>query len=90
MYDSALTSFSLWWIIPVIIMVLCFLMMRGCKASMMCGFGPSSIENYQAGNSDSTMEILDRRDASGEIDKNEYEEKKSALKQASETEKSMK
>jgi len=79
MYDSALTSYSLWWIVPIIMMVLCFLMMRGKRGSIMCGFGPRQIDNHRAGRSDSAMEILDRRYASGEIDKDEYEEKKRTL-----------
>jgi len=79
MYGASPTYYSLWWIVPVIMMVLCFLMMRGRRGSMMCGFGPRTIDKHQAGGSDSAMEILDRRYASGEIDKDEYEEKKRTL-----------
>ena len=79
MYGSELSIFSFWWIVPIFMMILCFLMMRGRRGSMMCGFGPRSSDNQQAGSSDSAMEILDRRYASGEIDKDEYEEKKRTL-----------
>ena len=45
----------------------------------MCGFGRRDIDNHQTRGSDSAIEILDRRYASGEINKDEYEEKKRTL-----------
>ena len=49
---------------------------------MMCGFGSRSTnDKLPIGFSDSAMEILDKRYALGEIDKEEYEEKKTAIGQ---------
>ena len=39
MYAAEVSNFSLWWLFPLVMIVLCFLMMRGRKGSMMCGFG---------------------------------------------------
>lgn len=79
MYGSELSNFSFWWIFPVLMMILCFLMMRGRKGSMMCGFGSRGIDSQQTRDSDSAIDILDKRYASGEINKAEYEEKKRIL-----------
>ena len=57
-----------WWIFPLVMIVLCFVFMRGCMGRRMCGWC-----------SDSVLEILDRRYAKGEIDRDEYDEKKSEL-----------
>jgi uncharacterized membrane protein len=70
--------YEFWWIFPVIMIVLCFLMMRGRSGSMMCGFGPCDDSRFTQG-SDSAMDILDKRYARGEIDQREYEEKKAKL-----------
>jgi hypothetical protein len=35
-YESC--AFSLWWIFPLLMMLLCFFMMRGRWGSKMCGF----------------------------------------------------
>ena len=49
------------------------------KGAMMCGFGSKDKNNHRQNASDSAMDILDMRYAIGEIDKEEYEEKKSIL-----------
>lgn len=79
MYSPGLCNFSFWWLIPIGMMILCFIMMRGRRGAMMCGFGSRNIDNQQTRNSDTAIDILNKRYASGEIDKAEYEEKKSVL-----------
>ena len=79
MYGSELSNFSFWWIVPILMMVLCFLMMRGRRGSMMCGFGSRSTDSQQNRASDSAIDILDKRYASGEINREEYEDKKRTL-----------
>ncbi len=66
-----------WWIFPIVMMILCFVMMRGRMCCMMGGHD-SQGPNDPDGNvtSDPPREILDRRYALGEISKEEYEEKK--------------
>lgn len=59
-----------WWIFPLIMMVICFLFMRG---RCMCGHTSHDKDNH---GSESAGEILDRRYANGEIDRTEYGEKK--------------
>ena len=79
MFGSESLDFSLWWIFPVIMIALCFFMMRGRKGSMMCGSGSRDTESHRISASDSARDILDKRYALGEISKEEYEEKKNAL-----------
>ena len=70
---------SLWWIIPLIMMILCFLTMRKRRGSMMCCSGARGVGNHQSGDSNTAEEILDKRYASGEINKDEYEEIKKTI-----------
>jgi uncharacterized membrane protein len=79
MYGSELCAFSFWWIVPIVMMILCFLIMRGRRGAMMNGFGCCGRDWQQTKGTKSSMDILDRRYASGDIDKTEYEEKKRTL-----------
>ena len=81
MYAAEVANFSLWWLFPLVMIAFCFLMMRGRKGSMMCGFGSSDEDSHRINVSDSARDILDRRYARGEIDKEEYQEKKRILSQ---------
>ena len=80
MNASVLTCPSFWWIVLLIMMILCFLMMRKRRGSMMCGFGSHRTDNHKISDSNSAIEILDKRYALGELDKKEYEEKRSVLR----------
>jgi uncharacterized membrane protein len=51
---------------------------------MMCGFGFREKDRHHISASDSATDILDKRHASGEIDQEEYEEKKRTLTKSSE------
>ncbi len=70
-YAPVWNGFHFWWIIPIVMIVLCFLMMRRGGGCMM--------GHHRSGGS--AREILDRRYASGEIGKEEYEEKKREIAQ---------
>jgi uncharacterized membrane protein len=79
MYGSEFFSYSLWWICPILMIAMCFFMMRRRRDSMMCGFGFRGKDRHHISTSDSATDILDKRYAFGEIDKEEYEERKRTL-----------
>lgn len=62
-----------WWVFPLVMISLCYLFMRGCARSRMCGFSPHN------GSGDSALDVLRKRYAKGDIDQREYEEKKRIL-----------
>jgi len=67
-YGGVWEGFHWWWIIPIAMMILCFIMMRGHRG---CFMGRSRSRSV----SETAREILDKRYALGEISKEEYEEK---------------
>ena len=73
-YGEAWNGFHWWWLIPIAMMVLCFLRMRGGRGGMM------DCSRYRH-SSESAREILDKRYALGQISKEEYEEKKRDMSQ---------
>ena len=82
MLMSEFFDFSYWWIFPLMMMVLCFFMMRGRRGAMMCGFGSRDQGSHAISPSDSPTDILDKRYALGEITTEEYAERKSILTQS--------
>jgi putative membrane protein len=82
MLSAEAFDFSLWWIFPVVMIALCYFMMRRGRGPMMCGFGSRDTDSDSTKVSDSAADILDKRYALGEINKEEYEEKKQTLNQA--------
>jgi len=85
---------SFWWIFPlmffVMMIVMCIFMMRrggmGCMWRDRMMDRPEFRDAMKRGwgeRSESALEILDKRYAQGEIEKQEYEEKKAAITRSS-------
>jgi putative membrane protein len=82
MFPCAGLGYGFWWIFPIImivLMVLCFFMMRGRMGPMMCRPGFRGTGSHGEDASDPALDVLDRRYAQGEINKEEYKEKKRAI-----------
>ncbi|MBT8350357.1 MAG: SHOCT domain-containing protein [Deltaproteobacteria bacterium] len=79
MYCSEFFNSSWWWIWPVLMIAMCFFMMKKWRGPMMCGWSRQYKGRLNSNASDSAMDILNKRYAAGEIDKLEYEEKKGTL-----------
>jgi uncharacterized membrane protein len=58
-----------WWIFPLLMIFLCFFMMRGCMGVMRAGDTKK----------DTALHILQKRYARGEINRHEYEEIKASI-----------
>jgi putative membrane protein len=69
-----------WWIFPLLMIILCIVMclfvMRGRMGSVMCRPGSRRTGSHGGDASDSALDILNKRYAQGEINKEEYEEEK--------------
>ncbi|MBC8391243.1 MAG: hypothetical protein H8E17_01570 [Deltaproteobacteria bacterium] len=72
-------SLNLGWLFPLAMMAVCFFLMKARRRSSMCGFGSGDTDQPHIDGSDSAKGILDKRFALGEINKEEYEEKKRIL-----------
>ena len=74
MYWPWVSDFSLWWLLPIAMIVICFLIMRRWGCPMMCVFGSRHDDTNQGNESDSAIEILAKRYVRGEISKEQYED----------------
>ncbi len=73
-------SFGWWWVFPIAMIVLCIFMARRRGGSFTGCCAPRRSEHLRSTDpTDSAREILDKRYASGEISREEYEEKKTDL-----------
>ncbi len=70
---------SYWWIIPILMFLLCYFGMRRGSGTGMCGFGPGHSDTGHVSPSDSATDILDKRYALGEISREEYEDRKRTI-----------
>ena len=68
-----------WWIMPLVMIIFCLFIMRGRSGSMMCWPGSHKEDSSFISDSNSAMEILEKRYALGEIEREEFEEKKKEL-----------
>jgi uncharacterized membrane protein len=79
MFPCLAFGYGYWWIFPIIMiamMVLCIFMMRGHAGSTMCGPGFGRSGSSAESSSDRPSDILNRKYDQGEINEQEYEEKK--------------
>ena len=81
-YEAFWAGFEWWWILPAGMIVLCVFMMRG-RMGCMTGWSTyrRSTSTHAISPSDSPREILDKRYALGEINQEEYEEKRRNIDQ---------
>ena len=78
-YEGFCCGFGWWWVIPIaiiVIMALCFFMMRRHMGCVMCGPSFRAGDQLERPSPESARDILDKRYARGEIGKEEYEQKK--------------
>lgn len=59
MFGSEFCDFSFWWLFPLVMIALCFFMMRGRKGGSICGFSSHNEERNLINASDSPMDILE-------------------------------
>ena len=75
-------GFNYWWLIPLILMCLCVFGSRGCCARRGQRYGYFLGRNTEP-DTGSSLDILSRRYARGEIDEEEYHRKSKAITQSS-------
>jgi len=69
---------DLWWLIPIVLIALCFFWARGCCSGRRHRLEDRPERNNETA-SDSALDILSRRYARGEIDDEEYERKRKTI-----------
>jgi len=79
MVGSEFFNASFWWVCPIVMIALCFFIMRRRTGMRMCGFGSRERKYSRINVSDSALDILDKLYAIGEVGKEAYEEKKRVL-----------
>lgn len=82
MFPCGVLGYGLWWIFPLVMIamiVLCLFMMRGRMGLMMCRPGTWSTKSDGRDAADPAFDTLKKRYAKGEINKEEYEEKKRVI-----------
>jgi uncharacterized membrane protein len=81
-YEAFWADIGWWWIVPIAMIVLCVFMMRGRMGCMTCwSTFRRSTSTHAIAPSDSAGEILEKRYVLGEINKEEYEEKRRGIDQ---------
>jgi uncharacterized membrane protein len=71
---SGTYGFDFWWLIPLILIVLCFFCARGCCSGRRHR-SEDRPERKNEATSDSALDILSKLYAQGKIDDEEYEKK---------------
>lgn len=71
---------SFWWMVPLLLMILCCIGMRVMRGSGVCGFRSWGTDSRNPLPTDSAIDILDKRYALGEIGGEEYEERKRSIR----------
>ena len=82
MFPAVNFGAGLWWIFPLVMigmMFFCFFMMRGRMGSMICRPDFRNPCSHSENAADSALDILNKRYARGEMDKEEYEVKKKVI-----------
>jgi uncharacterized membrane protein len=79
MTGSEVSIFSYWWIFPLLMFFFCIFMMRGRKCPMTCGSGSREEKDQDESSPNSAIDILEKRFALSEINREEFQEKKDAL-----------
>lgn len=90
MFGSEQVHFHFWWLFPLAMFVLCFLAMWGRRGSAWCQFDRGGWDRRWNSDSRSALNILSKRYALGEINREEYEEKIRVIRQSPEIEKDVK